>query len=158
MDIAAGLTAATAALTTVKQLAEIDKAISVADLKLKIASLYSDLSDVRMALSDAREALSDKDRQIADLKAVKTSRANYRMLEVSHGVMVYAFEGSDQPAHWACIRCLDRGVRSILQNRGNEDAQGRRGSYSTWQCNECRAELRIPYMRKPAADPGVVLD
>ena len=66
------MSAATAALTTVKQLAEIDKALSIGELKLKVASLYSDLADVRMALSDAKEALAEKDKRIVELEAGKS--------------------------------------------------------------------------------------
>jgi hypothetical protein len=158
MDLVAGLTAVSAALTTVKQMTEIDKALSIGELKLKLASLYGDLAEVRMALTDAREALSEKDRLIEALKATASPRGNYQMFEASPGVMVYASTGQDEPAHWACIPCLDRGKRSVLQNRGNADAQGRRHDHSVWRCDACKAELRIPYRRKPVSDPGVILD
>lgn len=78
MDIAAGLSAATTALTTVKQLTEIDKALSLGELKLKMATLYTELADVRMALSDAKEALASKDKRIAELEAGQPKRASGR--------------------------------------------------------------------------------
>lgn len=74
MDIASGIAAASSALGTLRQLAEIDKALSLGELKLKTASLYSDLADVKIALSDAREAMAAKDRRIAELEAA-ASRA-----------------------------------------------------------------------------------
>lgn len=74
MDIAAGLTALNSALSTIKQLQDIDKNFDKAELKLRMATLYSDLADARIALSDARELVREKDVEIARLKARDDSK------------------------------------------------------------------------------------
>lgn len=74
MSIAAGIAALTAALKTIKALAEIDKDLSKAELKMKMADLHGSLADARIALSDAREELAAKDREILRLSETKAGR------------------------------------------------------------------------------------
>lgn len=68
MDFSVALASAAQALNVVKQLREIDTAMSVADLKARMAELYGTLADVRIALSDAREVIHDRDGEIKRLQ------------------------------------------------------------------------------------------
>jgi hypothetical protein len=144
MDIATGLAAASAALSTVKQLAELDKALSQAELKMKMASLYSDLADVRMALTDAKAV-------IADLQGWAVDAADYRLTEIGGSAFVYArSQPSDTvPAHWLCTTCFDRKIKSYLQSKGNVGPRGERMEKATWACGTCRNEIRVFYSKKP---------
>ena len=58
MDIASGLSAASAAITIAKDLREIDRSVDEATFKLKIAELTEALADTKIALSDARNKIS----------------------------------------------------------------------------------------------------
>lgn len=117
MDIASGLTAATAALTTVKHLAELDKALSQAELKLKLADLKSDLADVRMALTDAKETIADLEGKVRNLNDWEDEKRLYSLADAGNGVVVYRFDSADQeiPSHDLCPTCWAAGRKSILQ-------------------------------------------
>lgn len=145
MDIATGLAAATAALTTVKQLAELDKALSQAELKLKMASLYSDLADVRMALTDAKET-------IASLQSWSTDASAYVLTAPEPGAYVYApVQPSETiPPHWLCAPCFERKTKSYLQSQGHVGPRGERLEKATWGCSTCKATIKVFYSRKPA--------
>lgn len=68
MDFSLALASAAQALNVVKQLREIDTAMSVADLKARMAELYGTLADVKIALSDAREVIHDREGEIKRLQ------------------------------------------------------------------------------------------
>ena len=74
IDIATGLAATASALSVIKEIKDIDKALSQAELKAKLAEVYTNLADVKMALSDAREALHAKDSEIRELEAKLKAR------------------------------------------------------------------------------------
>lgn len=147
MDIATGIAAASAALTTVKQLADLDKSLSQAELKMKMASLYSDLADVRIALTDAKTT-------IADLQGWTVDAADYRLTEIGGSAFVYArIQPSDTiPAHWLCTTCFDRKIKSYLQSKGHVGPRGERLEKATWACGTCRGEIKVFYAKKPSYD------
>jgi hypothetical protein len=68
MDIASGLSAASAAITIAKDLREIDRSVDEATFKLKIAELTEALADTKIALSDARNKISEKDGELHELR------------------------------------------------------------------------------------------
>lgn len=76
MDFSVALASAAQALNVVKQLREIDAALSVADLKARMADLYGTLAEVKIALSDAREAIHERDNEIKTLKERISSLAS----------------------------------------------------------------------------------
>ena len=117
MDIATGITAATAALQTVRYIAELDKVLSQAELKSKMAALYTDLADVRMALTDARETVAELRAQVGKLEDWQDEKRLYTLSDAGNGVLVYRFDGADQsiPAHDLCPNCFVEGRKSILQ-------------------------------------------
>lgn len=117
MDIASGLAAASAALTTVKHLAELDKVLGQAEMKLTLAGLKSDLADVRMALTDAKETIADLEGRVRSLNDWEDEKRLYALADAGNGVMVYRFDGADQalPAHDLCPACWNVGRKSILQ-------------------------------------------
>ncbi|RZJ47438.1 MAG: hypothetical protein EON87_00980 [Brevundimonas sp.] len=139
MDIASGLAAAAAALSTVKQIAELDKALSQGELKLKMASLYSDLADVRMALSDAKERVADLEGQMKTAADWSADSANYRLTSIQNDVKVMRYVGdeSSQPPHDLCPHCFVKGRKSFLQP---EYRLARRTEHL--KCNECGADLQ----------------
>ena len=145
MDIASGLAAATAALTTVKHLAELDKALSQAELKLKMATLYSDLADVRMALTDAKET-------ITSLQSWGTDASAYALTAPEPGAYVYApiIPSETIPPHWLCAPCFDRKTKSYLQSHSHIGPKGERLEKATWGCSTCKAAIQVFYNRKPA--------
>lgn len=138
MDIAAGLSAATAALGTVKQLADIDKTFSQAELRAKMASLYSDLADVKIALSDARETVSGLKSQIAAFENWEDEKRLYSLADAGNGAMVYRFDSADQtvPAHNLCPTCFHAGRKSILQPEERNP-----GRNQHLLCNTCKLDV-----------------
>ena len=140
MEIAAGLTAATAALQTVKYLADLDKSLSLADLKSKMASLYSDLADVRMALTDARETIGGLKIEVQRLSDWEDEKRLYALRDVGNGTVAYRYEGADRsvPDHSLCPTCFERGKKAILQPQRR--ATGRTDHLL---CNECGNDLVV---------------
>lgn len=145
MDIASGLAAATAALTTVRQLAEIDKSLSQAEIKAKMATLYSDLADVKIALSDARETISELSAQVGKLESWEDEKRFYTLTDAGNGVLVYRFDTADQEqtAHDLCPSCFQAGRKSILQP---ERVAAYRAEHL--KCNVCRLDVITQGMRR----------
>ncbi|MEN5176323.1 hypothetical protein [Brevundimonas diminuta] len=138
MDIATGLAAASAALTTVKHLAELDKALSQAELKLTLAGLKSDLADVRMALTDAKETIADLEGRVRSLNDWEDEKRLYTLTDAGNGVMVYRFDSAEQeiPAHDLCPTCWNHGRKSILQP---EQHAAYRAEHLV--CNTCKLDV-----------------
>jgi|KBSMisStaDraftv2_1062788.scaffolds.fasta_scaffold830844_2 Zn finger protein HypA/HybF involved in hydrogenase expression len=107
MDFAVALASAAQALNVVKQLREIDTAMSVAELKAKMADLYGKLADVRMALTDAQEEVRVKDAEIAVLKK--------RQIEAKPTIEVRGFQHEEvdgKPKGLPyCPNCLLEGIQ-----------------------------------------------
>jgi hypothetical protein len=75
VDIAAGLAAATQAVSIARVMRDVEKAYDAVALKGQIIDLMDKLNDVRSALQDARDALDDKDRELVQLREGMALRA-----------------------------------------------------------------------------------
>lgn len=80
MDIAAGLSAASHAMATLKAMRELDKAYDQVTLKGQIVDLMDQVLDVRIALQDAQETLDAKNKEISDLRSNKDHRESTLMV------------------------------------------------------------------------------
>ena len=69
MDLAQGLTAASTALSIVKQLRELDAKFDAATFKMAIADLTEALADTKIALSEAKELLAQRDTEMRALRS-----------------------------------------------------------------------------------------
>jgi Zn finger protein HypA/HybF involved in hydrogenase expression len=107
MDFAAGLAAAAQALNVVKQIRDIDNAMSVAELKAKMADLYGKLADVRMALTDAQEEVRAKDAEIA---ALKKRQIEMKPMIEAHGFQHEEVDGKPKGLPF-CPNCLLEGIQ-----------------------------------------------
>lgn len=76
MDFTAALSTATATISLVKSLKDLDQALDKSELKMKMAELYSNLAEVKMALVDAEEVARSKDTEIETLKKDLEFRAS----------------------------------------------------------------------------------
>jgi Zn finger protein HypA/HybF involved in hydrogenase expression len=107
MDFAVGLAAAAQALNVVKQIRDIDNAMSVAELKAKMADLYGKLADVRMALTDAQEEVRAKDAEIA---ALKKRQIEAKPMIEAHGFQHEEVDGKPKGLPF-CPNCLLEGIQ-----------------------------------------------
>ena len=91
---------------------------AVADLSAR----YADLSMAALALSEKLRAvdasLAQLERENRELRKQLEERLAYKLYEVKPGLFCYRFEpsaDSEEPAHYLCQPCYDKGVKSVMR-------------------------------------------
>ena len=139
MDLAAGLSALTAAIGLVRELKSADAQFSEASLKLKIAELSVALADAKSAMVDASEALRARDAEISRLRTELDFRSTKL---VDKGQFRYFVDESGNPTGTPiCPKCEKKGeYLSVVQDRSK--GAGR----VTYYCPGCRSNYgpRVP--------------
>jgi hypothetical protein len=132
LDIAAGLAAASQAITIARAMRDIERSYDTVTLKAQTVDLMDKLIEVRGALQDARDDLATKDRMIDQLKQAAEIRAETVVVAGYR----YSISSDDkrQPAGAPfCPRCDTVDGRMI---RCTETERGRNA-----KCPQCKAEF-----------------
>ncbi|WP_192257364.1 hypothetical protein [Mesorhizobium caraganae] len=105
MDIAATISAVTAAIGLAKEIRSIDAQIDQAELRLKIADLTSSLAEAKMGLVDVADQLRQKDNEIARLSAFEGDLSDKIFKDGFH---MDAFEDGTPKGDPYCPYCIER--------------------------------------------------
>lgn len=131
MDIAATLSAVTAAIGLAKELRSIDAQVNQAELKLKIADLTASLAEAKMGLVDVADQLKAKDEEITRLSAFDMDLSNKVFVR---GFYLDTFEDGTTPrGDPYCPYCIDR--KAGLFRLRQIDKPGRPSA-----CAHCKTE------------------
>jgi len=115
---------------------------AISEMTQKLLDLQSQLLAVNASffeLQQERVALAEK---VRVLEEQRSQRERYSLFEIGTGVFVYRFNappegsgagtpGQQEPAHFLCQACWDRGSKSVLQNWTN----------GGWKCLPCNINL-----------------
>lgn len=128
--------------------AEVARKIEIAtrDIQNQVYELYSDLMAEKArgldihARNVALEAeLREAEEKLAKAKSRESDLARYRLVEVGDGFFAYALASEcagSEPAHWACPRCMQDGVKSILRATLREFDED--GAITYFRCPRCQ--------------------
>ena len=113
---------------------------AIADIQLKLVELsMSALAVTEKNISLVNEVRSLQD-ELNELKIKASDRDDYILGEVCMGVQAYKpkkFEtGRDNPFHYLCQPCFDKGIKSMLRYRPYFDRDDPHENYVEWQCLE----------------------
>lgn len=129
MELAAGLAAATQAISIAKSIKDADKALDHATLKAKLAEIISELADVKISQVAFIERIHELEAEIARLKL---SDADFSNLVEESGYF-YRREGNGLIGWPACPTCAsnEKRLNFLVQNGGVEKAK----------CPSCKTEF-----------------
>jgi len=126
------ITSIAAALSGIKNAADIAKIINdsgasleKAEVKLQLADLISALADAKIEIANIREAISEKDIEISELTKKLKTKENVTWEEPYY--FIITDEGKDGPY---CQKCHDS--KQLLIRLQNHDV-------GYWSCNECNS-------------------
>ena len=117
MDLMTTLSAASAAIKTLKDLRDIDASFDLAELKARLASAMSDIADVKIALAAAQEELNSKDKEIA--KILESFAFSADLVEY-HGYKYRKFEDGKPKGMPFCPVCEQKHGRyfQLVNSKG----------------------------------------
>lgn len=148
-EITQGLASLKVAIDIAKGLQAANSALEQAVLKVQLADLMGALADAKVALAQSQERFAEKDAEIQSLKNWELQRSRYSLISPWPGGFVYALRESragNEPAHWLCTKCFDKGIRTILiQEAGGPSRK------TAFVCPTCRSSQSTHF--KGRAEP-----
>lgn len=139
MDIAAGIAAATQALSLAKAIAETPGIVEKAELKLQIAELYTVLSDTKLSLVDAGTEISKRGAEIKRLNELLDYKAN---LLRSGSAYFETDDGGKATGDPFCQHCWE--TKHQLVHIHRSPSSGR-----TYTCPSCITDFRSADVKLP---------
>lgn len=128
-----------------------------------IFEINRNLLDVQRSLMDAERMhaadahrIAQLEKQIAESEDWNSDKQRYELKAIDSGAFAYMHKpGMDggEPPVWLCQTCFEKGHKSPLQFRAQDQGTGgvsHRGTHSRWGCNLCKAEVVVNYTRKPS--------
>lgn len=94
----------------------------VAELQAVILSAQSSAIEANSAQFAMIEEIRALKEEMARIKAWDSQKERYILTSPWAGAFIYSLKESlkeSEPPHWICANCYEKGVRSILQERGN---------------------------------------
>ena len=80
-------------------------------------------------------------------------RQRYELKQIDNGAFAYVLrpdKQGDEPQHWLCTTCFERGVKSFLLSKGqSRTPTGGNGQQTIWGCDTCKATVSLFYNRRP---------
>lgn len=140
----------TALLSSIKTVIDITK--SIGNLAKDKSPLDSKIRELTQAVIDAQshilamnaeyhKALQDNheiSQKLMEFENWEKERAKYKLIEISKGVLVYAFDSSRDPSipeHYICKNCYNDKIASIL------DPVYMHSEGSRYSCPRCKTEF-----------------
>lgn len=130
MDIAATISAVSAAIGLAKEIRSIDTQVDQAELKLKIADLTSSLAEAKMGLVDVADQIREKDDEISRLTAFDLDLQGKTLKQ---GFYMDTFEDGGPRGDPYCPYCIDT-KKGLFRVRKLNKPGGVSG------CPHCRTE------------------
>ena len=124
-----------------------------------VIEIQRSLLEAQRALNEARHTadlsrIDELKKQIMDSKDWAAEAERYEAVDIDRGSIAYMLKlgmENGQPPHWLCANCFNHGAKSFLVFKGQDrDVRGR-GQESAWGCDNCRASIKVGYMRNPAS-------
>lgn len=131
MDIGAGLSAASSAISIAKTLNDLDRNYDVAQFKIRITELLEALSETKLALLSAREMVAEQEAEIKQLRQSKSNREDL----IADGAYKYLPDDSGNKTGFpVCPKCdqVDGRIIQLVQNAKIDAAK----------CPACKGEYQ----------------
>ncbi|MGB3645712.1 MAG: hypothetical protein WBG88_02620 [Mesorhizobium sp.] len=160
-ELAAVLGSIKTAADMVKGLLDVRDAAMVREKVIALQSIILDAQNSAIAANERETKLLDSirslEQEVARLKAWDAEKAGYRLHDVGVGGFAYVSQvdaNAATPQHWLCVKCFDRGEKSLLQVQGK--SPDKRSNY--YECQTCHSKIVVPWSRNPTNYPPVSSD
>ena len=126
---------------SIKQLLGSSKTSGNPELEALVIELMGEVMDAKLANVELKSQLLDFHRAAIEEQAKSDEFARYELWQTATGSVVYRLKANDtgqEPTHYLCPTCKEKGVKSILQ--GHDQAR---------QCTSCDVWYRFDPSKYP---------
>lgn len=120
---------------SIKDLLSSPKSSSNAELEALVVDLMSEVTDAKLANVELKAQLLAMKEAAMEAQTKANKFARYELWETPAGQTVYrlkALENDEEPLHYLCPTCKEKGIKSILQ--GHDEAKA---------CTDCDVWFRF---------------